>query len=378
MNNSFAPRPERHGDEPDDQRDVLAQHLRGLSHRTLTIALSLLPILALVNVGILIWSLGRIDLASTIVAPGYLALAAMLTVVPMVANSLRLALWARFLGLKLGVLGGLRVMTGTIITNSLTPSTVGGMPIKMLFLMGEGIETKKAVTLLSFQTAEDMLVIFSLINLCASLSGFVLYDFLLANPQVLIELRHVIDWATSAVLIAGIVILALGLAVASGVLGKRLRRLGGQIVDVLCRSASTVLTDWGTVMREGKKYALANIALALTQWSVRFSVAGFVLAAFGFEWHPQLYWLLQYLVQALSSVVPTPGGSGGAEAAFLLLFSPFVDLDLLLPTMSTWRLLHFFLPLSIAAIGYFILRRIKKHKLERRSDPVFESGLPAE
>lgn len=341
-------------------------------------ALSLLPILALVNVGILIWSLGRIDLASTIVAPGYLALAVLLAFVPMLANSLRLALWARFLGLKLGILGGLRVMTGTIITNSLTPSTVGGMPIKMLFLMDEGVETSKAVTLLFFQTAEDMLVIFSLIGLCASLSGFMLYDFLSANPQVLIELRHVIDWATSAALVAGAVILALGLAIASGMLGKRLRRFGGRIVEVLRRSASTVFTDWGSVFREGKKYALANIALALAQWTVRFSIAGFVLAALGLDWHPQLYWLLQYLVQALSSVVPTPGGSGGAEAAFLLLFSPFVELDLLLPTMSTWRLLHFFLPLAGAALGYFILRRIKKQKTQEQSDPVIEAGLPAE
>jgi hypothetical protein len=109
-----------------------------------------------------------------------------------------------------------------------------------------------------------------------------------------------------------------------------------------------IISDWLGVMRRGKGVALANLALAALQWLVRFSIAGLVLAAFGEAWHPALYWLLQYLVQSISSVVPTPGGVGGAEAGFLLLFAPFVSGGSLVPAMSAWRLLFFYLPLEHA------------------------------
>jgi len=121
------------------------------------------------------------------------------------------------------------------------------------------------------------------------------------------------------------------------------------------------------VMRRGKAMALANLALALTQWLARFSIAGLVLAGFGEGWHPALYWLLQYLVQSISSVVPTPGGVGGAEAGFLLLFAPFVSAGSLVPAMSAWRLLFFYLPLAVAALTFFALHRAARRA--RAADP---------
>ena len=39
---------------------------------------------------------------------------------------------------------------------------------------------------------------------------------------------------------------------------------------------------------------------------------------------PLLYWALQWLTFTFSTMVPTPGGVGGSEAAFLLLYAPFI------------------------------------------------------
>lgn len=349
--------------------DAMNRHLVGLPRRTLAFALTLLPIVALINLGILVWSLGGIDLSKTIVAPGYLTLALALVFVPMAANSVRLALWARFLRVDLGVAGAFRVITGTIVANSITPTNVGGMPLKLLFLMGEGVETRKAVTLLSFQTAEDMVILFSLFGLCASFSGFALADFLSTHPELMREVQRVVASIGWVALGVGLAVIALCLAIATGMLGSGLREWAGRWLGRLRQSASTVAGDWVAVARRGKVYALINISLALLQWSVRFSIAGLVLAAFGIDWHPKLYWLLQYLVQALSSVVPTPGAAGGAEAAFLLLFAPFVELDVRLPAMSAWRLLHFFVPLAGAALAFFLLRRKRWRLVEGPGAP---------
>jgi uncharacterized membrane protein YbhN (UPF0104 family) len=328
-----------------------------LPRRTLTIALSVLPLVALANVAVLVWSLGGIDLAGRLVAPGLLLLAGLIAFVPMLANSLRFALWSRFLGLGLGFRGGLKVVTGTMVTNSITPSAAGGVPIKVLFLIAEGVPARRAATLISLQTAEDTLVMTSLAALCLALSGFQLFDFFAREAGLVNEIET--DLAVIAGVAGSVLVLLAGLAglLAAGLLGKRLRARAGALIARARDFGGHVVRDWVGVLRRGKGIALANLMLALAQWLARFSMAGIVLAAFGQEWRPALYWLLQYLVQSVSSVVPTPGGAGGAEAGFLLLFAPFVAAGVLVAAMSTWRLIFFYLPLTGAALVFFLLQR---------------------
>lgn len=338
-----------------------------LPRRTLTVALSVLPVVALVNVAVLVWSLGGIDLAGRIVAPGLLPLACAFAFVPMFANSLRIALWSRFLGLGLGFRGGLKVMTGTMVTNSITPSSAGGVPIKVLFLIGEGLPARRAATLISFQTAEDAAVLFSLVALGIGFSGFQLVDFVARQPELVHRIEADLALIGTLALGAGLVLAALGGALAAGWLGEGPRaRVAGLLARVR-DFAGHVVSDWLGVVRRGKGFALANLLLALVQWLARFSIAGLVLAAFGQDWQPALYWLLQYLVQAISSVVPTPGGAGGAEAAFLLLFAPFVGAGVLVAAMSTWRLIFFYLPLAGASLVFFLLHRAGRPRAARRA-----------
>lgn len=342
--------------DPETSPAALAPWQR-LPRRTLAIALSVLPLVALANIAVLVWSLGGIDLAGRLVAPGLLLVAVAVAFVPMLVNSLRFALWGRFLGLGLGFRGGLKVVTGTMVANSITPSAAGGVPIKILFLIGEGVPARRAATLISLQTAEDTLVMASLAALCLTLSGFQLADFLGRQHLLVSEIET--DLSLVAVIGAGVAVLLVALATAlmAGLLGAGLRARAAALLARVRDFGRHVVRDWLGVLRRGKGVALANLALALAQWLARFSMAGIVLAAFGQEWHPALYWLLQYLVQSISSVVPTPGGAGGAEAGFLLLFAPFVAAGVLVAAMSTWRLIFFYLPLASAALVFFLLQR---------------------
>ena len=339
-----------------------------LPRRTLTIALSVLPLVALANVAVLVWSRGGLDLVG-LVAPGLLLLAAAIAFVPMLANSLRFALWGRFLGVGLGFRGGLKVVTGTMVTNSITPSAAGGMPIKMLFLVGEGVPARRAATLISLQTAEDTLVMTSLATLCVTFSGFQLADFFGRQRGLVMQIEA--DLALIAAIGLGAIALIAGLigALRAGLLGEGPRARAAALIARARDFGAHVATDWLGVMRSGKGMALANLALALAQWLARFSIAGLVLAAFGQEWQPALFWLLQYLVQSISSVVPTPGGAGGAEAGFLLLFAPFVAAGVLVAAMSSWRLIFFYLPLAGAALVFFLLQRAARLR-SAETDPL--------
>lgn len=344
------------------------------------IALYVLPLVALANIAVLVWSLGGIDLAGRIAAPGLLALAALLALVPLLANSLRLALWSRFFCLNLGVSGAFKVITGAMVTNSVTPSAAGGAPIKLLFLIGEGVSPRSAATLISFQTAEDALVMWTLLGVCLGFSGFQLFDFLGSQPGLLLRIEAnlaIAGWISLAVVIA---LALLGGALRCGLLGERLQARTAAVVARLRSFAGHIVGDWLGVMRRGKVIAMANMLLTAAQWLARFSIAGLVLAGFGESWHPALYWLLQYLVQSISSVIPTPGGVGGAEAGFLLLFAPFVSAGSLVPAMSAWRLLFFYLPLAVAALAFFGLhragRRARARQAEASAAPAGSQSLP--
>lgn len=359
--------------QPPDSDHVLPQAadepLKSLPRRTLTVALSILPLIALGNVAVLIYALDGVDLSERVKQPELLWLVALLVFVPMFANSARLAIWSRFLEVPLGYRRSLKVITGTMIANSVTPSSTGGLPIKLLFLMGAGVDSRRSVTLISFQAAEDTFMLFGMLALCLGVTGFALFDFIGSDAELLARLDGSLRTVSFIILWVFIAITLAIASIAAGLWGRRVRAWTKRMVTRLKHHAVQIAADWMSVFRRGKAYALVCLGFAALQWVVRFSIAGLILAAFGVEWQPALFWLLQYVVQSLSSLVPTPGGAGGAEAAFLLLFAPFVAMGVLVPAMSTWRLLQFYLPLVGAALTFFVLHR-RERRLAKAGNPL--------
>ena len=366
----------------DEADHPAVSHWRKMPRRTLTIALSVLPIVALINVGVLVYSLGGIDLSEKLVRPELLALVALLVFVPMIANSIRLAIWAKFLNVDLGFRASLKVITGTMVANSVTPSATGGMPIKLLFLMGEGVDSRRSVTLISFQAAEDTFLLVGMLAACLGITGFALFEFLGSDPELLARLDGTLRTASMIVVSVLVGLAILAAVVGGGLLGRRVRGWAARFSKLVKSHTVQVAHDWLAVFRRGKGVALINLGFSALQWVVRFSIAGLVLAAFGVDWQPVLFWMLSYLVQSISSIVPTPGGAGGAEAAFLLLFAPFVAMAVLVPAMSTWRLMHFYMPLVGAALTFFVLHRgdraKDKSKPSASIDPDDAIAHPAE
>ncbi len=353
----------------------LIDHWRRLPRRTATIALTVLPIVALGNVAVLIYALGGIDISEKLKQPSLLALVACLVFVPMFANSLRLALWARFLGVEMGFVRALKVITGTMATNSVTPSATGGMPIKLLFLMNEGVGPRRSVTLISFQAAEDSAVLAGTLGLCLSITGFAMFEFFRSDPELLARLDGTLRTVSMVVLGTLVALALVALVIGGGLMGHSVREWAARMIRRVKGWIAQIAGDWAAVLKRGKGTALVNLILSSLQWIVRFSIAGLILAAFGVEWQPALFWLLQYLVQSIAAIVPTPGGAGGAEAAFLLLFAPFVEISVLVPAMSTWRLMHFYLPLVGAALMFFLLHRRDQRRAKRARE---EGDVPAE
>lgn len=326
-----------------------------LSRHAIRLALWALPLAALVNIIFFLWALDGRPLSSIAERPWLLALAAGLALVPWATNVLRLAIWCRFLGVELQLKQCIRVILGTVIANSVTPTATGGTVIKWGFLVNEGVSADKAGTLISTQIAEDTIVMLSLLafalffafgfELPATLRGL---DWVGARASTAQALLFIV----AVILIVGMIF---GLA-RSGWFGARIRDLTRRMSSRVAELGRNVASDWKTVIKGGKSVVMASMALSAVQWSARYSVATAIIGFAGGVMLPLLYWALQWLTFTFSTIVPTPGGIGGSEAAFLLLYAPFVSPDALGPVMVIWRLMLFYVPTGLAALIFLGMR----------------------
>jgi uncharacterized protein (TIRG00374 family) len=326
-----------------------------LSRHAIRLALWALPLAALANIVFFLWAMDGRPLSSIAERPWLLALAAGLAIVPWFTNVLRLAIWCRFLGVELHLTQNIRVILGTVIANSVTPTATGGTVIKWGFLCNEGVSADKAGTLISTQIAEDTIVMLGLL----AFALFFAFGFEL--PATLRGL----DWVGARASTAQALLFLVALILVSGTLFGMARRglLGGRIAELAQRLAArtaelgrNVAQDWKTVIKGGKSVVMASMALAVIQWGARYSVATAIIGFAGGAMLPLLYWALQWLTFTFSTMVPTPGGIGGTEAAFLLLYAPFLSPDTLAQVMVIWRLVLFYVPTGLAALIFLGVR----------------------
>jgi uncharacterized membrane protein YbhN (UPF0104 family) len=99
----------------------------------------------------------------------------------------------------------------------------------------------------------------------------------------------------------------------------------------------------------GKGRLAITLSLTAVQWTARYTVVAALFAALGIPANPVVLFVLQWMVFTLGTFVPTPGGAGAVEAAFLLAYDALVPEGLLAAVATSWRFLTFYVVLLGAA-----------------------------
>ena len=293
--------------------------------------------------------LGRVSLR-------LLALAAMLALIPLATNAARIAIWARFMGRRLGAGDALQVAAASDLGAAFTPTVAGTGAVRLGMLLGHGLSPGRASALILLMTLEDAIF------------------FLVALPEAYLFARGRGGEAVDAVLeglaaraglvLAGALVAGLVLTVLWKLYRGRLSEVvsgGGSLGSLLrrwldwLREARAVFAE---VMKRGKLRLAATLVLTSVQWVCRYSVVTAVLAAFGLATYPFADILLQWVVFTAGTFVPTPGGATAVEAAFAVVYQPIVPAELLGPVTAVWRLVIFYLVLVVdaAVLSVFLLR----------------------
>ena len=122
------------------------------------------PLLILVIIGVVgnlafcLWTTDRQKLAKLLNLDGrYLLVAMLLTLVPWLGHMVRTIMWTRFLGYRIGLVKLFKIVLANELAASITPTAIGGGPLKIAMLVQVGVRPGAAACLATLPTLEDTL-----------------------------------------------------------------------------------------------------------------------------------------------------------------------------------------------------------------------------
>jgi len=280
----------------------------------------------------------------------YLLLAALLSLLPWFWHCVRLAIWGRFFGVKISSVNLLRIAVATDVGGTVTPQAVGGAPVKMAMLVQQGYKPGEAATLTLLGNFED--VVFFAFAIPVSLA--------LARPWENPLWQH----AGSFLEKNGCWLATVLLAALAVFLFFRKKSFPQNRITKPESRWQLLVSEFRAALRlirqKGRKPFVLSILALSAQWLTRFSILLAVLLALGLPDDLLYFFLLQWMVFVAMALVPTPGATGGAEAAFLLVFGKIIPKSAVGPALTGWRFLtYYFMLLAGVAILWATRRHVQ-------------------
>ncbi len=322
--------------------------------------LFIIPIGIIGNIGFGFISSGKnvLDILSNF-SPYMLILAVFLSLVPWITNTIRLFLWSKFFDLNLSFIEVLRIVIGTELGSSISPTAIGGGYVKLGILIQKGVKPGKAASLMSLNTFEDG--IFFVFALPTALFTSTILQFSTVRKlfyQINLSfIEFPLIFLTSVLLIGAIVFII--------VKGKPVNFSESTFVQSVIIKFRRVYSDfisvYKVIARRGKSILLITLSFTAIQWICRYSVISALIACCNLPIHPVTFFFLQWIAFTLATFVPTPGGAVGAEAAFFFLHKTIIPFDILGIITVLWRFLTFYLLLGLGSLIFTYLNFKVQH-----------------
>ena len=308
----------------------------------------------------------------------YLYLALLLALVPWFTNALRLLIWTRFVGYRVRFSDTFRITLGAELASSVFPTSSGGEVFRWGMMVQKGVTQGQAASIVTLGYLEDLVFFATALPV-----AFVVSE-AWELPVFASVGRQLQDLQGRAVFIALLLLaVTLGIRLAwrsvlKGVVGSQPRRWGLRFSARLKRKSRKTRHDfrgvWKMVVARGKMRFLLTFLITAVQWSSRYSVATAVAYFLGAPVDPVLFFLLQWVIFTAMMFIPTPGASGGAEAAFVLVYSALMPAGLIGIATALWRMLTFYFQLALGSVLFTGMNVAEARKRARTRRPAGAPG----
>lgn len=242
--------------------------------------------------------------------------------------------------------------------NGITPFSTGGQPAELMTMLQTGVDGGKAssVLLMKFVVFQSMIVINFIISLLIGfhylmdkmsyLAWFVAFGFLI-HLLVIIGLLLIMFWHNFTEHALLLLLKPLKYFVSSKRYAKWMAILHEKILNFYHESLS--------IIHQGRMI-LKVMAMTFLQLFFYYLIPYFIMLGLGYSGKNIVMIVsLNILIFMIISLFPIPGGSGGAEYSFGILFRGFLrSPSRLILAMLLWRLLTYYLGLFLGLIALFI------------------------
>lgn len=284
------------------------------------------------------------------------ALAGMLAL-PWLADTVRLQIWLRFLGKHERFAEVFRMTLASEMASALVPAAIGGTGARLGWLVSRGIAPGVASSVMFLGTLEDTIFFALAIPLALLLSSEVQNGISTDKLWNMLQ-AHGLTGIRGVELIMAVV-MAIGLTgwIVWKLLPAHFKARLAKLTDKIKQQSGLAKETLRLMVARGGWRFFITVSLSGVHWICRFSMLTVLLAGLHQYVDPFNFFASQWLVFMLTKLAPSPGGTGGAELAFLALYRSFLPENLLGLLVGAWRVLTFTLPVGLATLLFLALVR---------------------
>ena len=308
--------------------------------------------LSLAAIGLILWltyTPGAFGAVRSTFEPGVFGLAVAALALQITAGGLRLRHVSRGL---LTVRGGVRAQLTWDFMSAVTPSAMGGAPFAAYFIAKENEVAYGQVTAFMLFTMLMDQLWFAVLIVAMYVSAIWVPVF----PTGL----GAAGIGTVAAYLGGMLIYIGFFAYATLFRPELIERLAGWVVGFrwFRRFEGTVRRETRKLRRQARvlrgqpvSFYLAGAGYTLLYWTGRYGIVFFVALSFWRDFRHVLFVLRTAGLWLAGLAMPTPGGSGGIEALYVLYLAPLLPDGYGGPALLAWRALAYY---GVLVLGLFV------------------------
>lgn len=286
-----------------------------------------------------------------------IVLCLLLSIFPWLTHSLRVFVWARFLGKNLTFCQLLKIVIMSELGAAASPTAIGGGPFKFGMLTQAGFKAGPALSLTILGSIEDYSFWILSIPVAMFFAGSIKLPFIYHLKQSLSTLQ-------SLYIIALLLITLIFILVLNKYQLIRIRQLWRwiRIPEKISNFFQRTFNDFNLVYRSilghGKQFFILNLIFTALQWIGKFSILIVLATNLNISVRPLQFFFWQWIVFVAQTFIPTPGAAVGAEATFYFIFKNFIPGNYIGIITIAWRFFNYYSNLILGTIILFLLNFI--------------------
>lgn len=276
---------------------------------------------------------------------------------PWFADTLRVQIWLRFLNKHERFTDVFRMTLATEMASAMSPAAIGGSGAKLGWLISRGLAPGVASSIMALNALEDTLFFVIALPLALLLSSPTAAGVSLEKIWNLVQAQNLTGSRNLSFILIGILVLYFVARITWSLLPSSWRTRVMNWKEKARQQSLLAKQTFRLMLTQGRWRFVATVLLSGLHWGCRFSMLTVLLAGLHHTVDPFNFFASQWLVFMLMKIIPSPGGAGGAELAFLLFYRSMLPENLLGLLVGAWRVLTFTLPVGLATLIFLVLVR---------------------